>query len=51
MKLSNRLLTIFRSPKENINDTFQENIVISIIKSNKTISNNKYNTNDSDIQK
>ena len=45
-----RFLTIFKSPKENINDTFQENIVISIIKSNKTTSNNKYNTNDTDIQ-
>ena len=45
-----RFLTIFKSPKENISDTFQENIVISIIKSNKTTSNNKYNTNDTDIQ-
>jgi hypothetical protein len=45
-----RFLTIFRSPKENISDTFQENIVISIIISNKSTSNNKYNTNNTDIQ-
>ena len=45
-----RFLTIFRSPKENISDTFQENIVISITKSNKSISNNKYNINNTDIQ-
>ncbi|HYZ96381.1 MAG TPA: hypothetical protein VE524_07275 [Nitrososphaeraceae archaeon] len=29
----NDSITIFRSPKENSNDTFQDNIVISIIKS------------------
>ena len=33
-------ITIFRSPKENLNDTFQENIVISITKPNIDISNN-----------
>ncbi len=33
-------ITIFRSPKENPNDIFQENIVISIKKSNKNITNN-----------
>src|SRR5919112_1726735 len=45
-----RFLIIFRSPKDNISDTFQENIVISIIKSNKSTSSNKYNTNDTNIQ-
>ena len=45
-----KFLTIFRSPKENISDTFQENIVISIIKSNRSSINNKYNTNDTNIQ-
>jgi light-regulated signal transduction histidine kinase (bacteriophytochrome) len=33
-------ITIFRSPKENSNDIFQDNIVISIKKSNKSIANN-----------
>jgi hypothetical protein len=33
-------ITIFRSPKENPNDIFQENIVISIIKTDKNITNN-----------
>jgi hypothetical protein len=33
-------ITVFRSPKENLNDTFQENIVISITKPNIDISNN-----------
>lgn len=33
-------ITIFRSPKENLNDTFQDNIVISIIKPNRDVSNN-----------
>ncbi len=36
----NGSITIFRSPKENSNDTFQDNIVISIIKSNDNIPNN-----------
>ncbi len=36
----NGSITIFRSPKENSNDTFQDNIVISIIKSNNNITNN-----------
>ncbi len=40
-------ITIFRSPKENLNDTFQDNIVISIIKPNRDISNNN---NDFEIQ-
>src|SRR5580765_8570795 len=40
-------ITIFRSPKENPNDTFQDNIVISIIKPNRDISNNN---NDFEIQ-
>ncbi len=40
-------ITIFRSPKENLNDTFQENIVISITKPNRDISNNN---NDFEIQ-
>ena len=39
-------ITIFKSPKENINDTFQDNIVISIIKPNKDISNNNNDFND-----
>jgi hypothetical protein len=33
-------ITIFRSPKENPNDIFQENIVISIKKTDKNITNN-----------
>ena len=33
-------ITIFQSPKENSNDIFQDNIVISIKKSNKSIANN-----------
>jgi light-regulated signal transduction histidine kinase (bacteriophytochrome) len=33
-------ITIFRSPKENSNDIFQDNIVISIKKSDKSIANN-----------
>ena len=33
-------ITVFRSPRENLNDTFQENIVISITKPNVDISNN-----------
>jgi hypothetical protein len=33
-------ITVFKSPKENPNDTFQENIVISITKPNIDISNN-----------
>jgi hypothetical protein len=33
-------ITVFRSPKENLNDTFQENIVISTIKPNVDISDN-----------
>jgi hypothetical protein len=40
-------ITIFRSPKENLNDTFQDNIVISIIKPNRDIPNNN---NDFEIQ-
>jgi hypothetical protein len=40
-------ITIFRSPKENLNDTFQDNIVISIIKPNRGIPNNN---NDFEIQ-
>jgi PsbP-like protein len=40
-------ITIFRSPKENLNDTFQENIVISITKPNRDTSNNN---NDFEIQ-
>jgi hypothetical protein len=40
-------ITIFRSPKENLNDTFQDNIVISITKLNRDISNN---SNDFEIQ-
>jgi hypothetical protein len=31
------IITIFQSPKENVNDIFQDNIVISIIKSDKNI--------------
>ena len=39
----NGSITIFRSPKENSNDTFQDNIVISIIKSdNNTSDNNNF---------
>ena len=34
-----KYITIFRSPKENSTDIFQENIVISIIKSNINLSN------------
>lgn len=34
-------ITIFRSPKENSNDIFQDNIVISIPKLGKNIANNK----------
>src|SRR5215213_1911862 len=33
-------ITVFRSPRENLNDTFQENIVISITKPNVDISIN-----------
>ena len=40
-------ITIFRLPKENLNDTFQDNIVISIIKPNRDIPNNN---NDFEIQ-
>lgn len=40
-------ITIFRSPKENVNDTFQDNVVISITKPNRDISNN---SNDFEIQ-
>ena len=36
----NGSITIFRSPKENSNDTFQDNIVISIIKSENSTSDN-----------
>ena len=36
----NDSITIFRSPKENSNDTFQDNIVISIIKSQNSTSDN-----------
>ena len=36
----NGSITIFRSPKENSNDTFQDNIVISIIKSDNSTSDN-----------
>jgi hypothetical protein len=36
----NGSITIFRSPKENVNDTFQDNIVISIIKSDNSTSDN-----------
>lgn len=36
----NGSITIFRSPKENSNDTFQDNIVISIIKSDNNTSDN-----------
>ncbi len=36
----NASITIFRSPKENLNDTFQDNIVISIIKSDNSTSDN-----------
>ncbi len=36
----NGSITIFRSPKENPNDTFQDNIVISIIKSDNSTSDN-----------
>jgi hypothetical protein len=35
-------ITIFRSPKENPNDIFQENIVISIKKTDKNITNNNF---------
>lgn len=43
-----KYITIFRSPKENPTDIFQENIVISIIKANKSLSN--INNNSFDIQ-
>lgn len=36
----NGFITIFQSPKENLNDIFQDNIVISIIKSDKNITDN-----------
>ncbi len=36
----NGSITIFRSPKENSSDTFQDNIVISIIKSGNSTSDN-----------
>jgi hypothetical protein len=36
----NGSITIFRSPKENLSDIFQDNIVISVIKSNKSTSDN-----------
>jgi hypothetical protein len=36
----NGSITIFRSPKENSNDTFQDNIVISIIKTGNNTSDN-----------
>lgn len=36
----NGSITIFRSPKESSNDTFQDNIVISIIKSDNSTSDN-----------
>jgi hypothetical protein len=36
----NGSITIFRSPKENLNDTFQDNIVISIIKTDKNTPDN-----------
>jgi hypothetical protein len=39
-----KYITIFRSPKENSTDIFQENIVISIIKSNINLSNNNNNS-------
>lgn len=43
-----KYITIFRSPKENSTDIFQENIVISIIKSNINLSN--YSSSNFDIQ-
>jgi len=36
----NGFITIFQSPKENLNDIFQDNIVISIIKSDNNITDN-----------
>ncbi|MGN6559288.1 MAG: hypothetical protein ACTHJ2_02070, partial [Candidatus Nitrosocosmicus sp.] len=40
-----KYITIFRSPKENSTDIFQENIVISIIKSNINLSNSSSSSN------
>jgi hypothetical protein len=44
-------ITIFRSPKENSTDIFQENIVMSIIKSDKNLSKNSSNLNIQEIIK
>jgi hypothetical protein len=41
----NGSITIFRSPKENSNDAFQDNIVISIIKSDNSSSSTSDNNN------
>ena len=45
-----KYITIFRSPKENSTDIFQENIVISIIKSNINLSNISSSSSSYDIQ-